>query len=300
MWPPYGVAIICIGPVFLALEAAMWSIEDAYGTRTDIFVCMATSQLALVVYVLWIAVLDEVRSRLAEAFVFWLATLVAHIFSVCQPLWHSMRHRRWLAMQPSPGGFGYPYRGTRLRRSLYSSLYKEFQRTMEDCVQRERFLQFATHHYRSGLPAFLGDFQLLKYRVIEALQNHHGQPTIQLVNNDQHLYESHPLASTVPITKGIFESTMLLLPDGAISEHTQFPEAVKSTFSSFVCTYFGRESSMAISIPGDIVVGIQIAIEQNDVRLSILDRAKDEVLFLLCTDVFSEYRRRLDAQCADP
>ncbi|KAJ2292902.1 hypothetical protein IWW55_005789 [Coemansia sp. RSA 2706] len=171
---------------------------------------------------------------------------------------------------------------------------------MEDCVQRERFLQFATHHYRSGLPAFLGDFQLLKYRVIEALQNHHGQPTIQLVNNDQHLYESHPLASTVPITKGIFESTMLLLPDGAISEHTQFPEAVKSTFSSFVCTYFGRESSMAISIPGDIVVGIQIAIEQNDVRLSILDRAKDEVLFLLCTDVFSEYRRRLDAQCADP
>ncbi|KAJ2446751.1 hypothetical protein IWW46_000725 [Coemansia sp. RSA 2440] len=184
---------------------------------------------------------------------------------------------------------------------------------LDSSVQRENFLQFATQYYRSGLPLFLSDFQLLKYQVIEALKdsrhstctdNSHlaphpvaNQHAVQLVKDDRYPHESHPLAHLVPITKGIFESAMLLLPPNSIDKTTQFPEAVKSAFSNFVCTYFGRESYMAISIPNEVLARIQKAVELSNVPLSVLDCAKDEVLFLLCTDVFAGYRKRLEAQC---
>ncbi|KAJ2578256.1 hypothetical protein GGH19_000660 [Coemansia sp. RSA 1807] len=313
IWLPYGIAITCIGPVFLALEVAMWMTNDVYNTRADIFACMVSSQIALIVYVLWVTVLSNVKTHLSEMFIVWLAMLVAHIFSICWPLWCSIRQRSHLEAQPLRSGFGHPYRETRLRRSLYSPLYKEFEEMLDNSVQRENFLQFATQYYRSGLPLFLSDFQLLKYQVIEALKdsrhstctdNSHlaphpvaNQHAVQLVKDDRYPHESHPLAHLVPITKGIFESAMLLLPPNSIDKTTQFPEAVKSAFSNFVCTYFGRESYMAVSIPNEVVARIQKAVELSNVPLSVLDCAKDEVLFLLCTDVFAGYRKRLEAQC---
>ncbi|KAJ2673674.1 hypothetical protein IWW42_002086 [Coemansia sp. RSA 1085] len=304
MWFPYGTAALFIGPVFLALQVAMCLSRNIYSTRTDITICMLVSQMALVLYTIWVAVLRQERVHLSEFFIIWLAMLATHISSVCWPLWCSIKRYNWMSIRPPPNGFGNPYGGTRPRRSLYTSLYQEFQMTLEDKAKRERFLQYATHCYRSELPSFLHDYQLLKYQVIDALREnqihaHTPDPTVDAYLDKSRskiqTVKEHPLADLIPITRGILESAMLLLPPLVVDESTQFPEAVKSSFSNFICTYLSSSSHMFISIPGEAVAEIHSAVEESYVPLSILDRAKDEVLFLLCTDVFSSYRKWLEA-----
>ncbi|KAJ2797241.1 hypothetical protein H4S07_005999 [Coemansia furcata] len=156
---------------------------------------------------------------------------------------------------------------------------------------------------------------MLKYKTIDALgqagdsqlptttnrssaQLEKVRSPIQVMANVRKSLEDHSLAAVVPVTKGIFESAMLALPPMSIDQNTQFPEAIKSSFASFTHTYFSTGSYMAINIPREVVEDIQSAIEENNVVLSVLDKAKDEVLFLLCTDVYSGYRRRMEARNA--
>ncbi|KAJ1903784.1 hypothetical protein LPJ81_002875, partial [Coemansia sp. IMI 209127] len=121
--------------------------------------------------------------------------------------------------------------------------------------------------------------------------------SIQMIADTwQSSHDTHPLAALVPITKGIFESAMAVLPPGSIDQTTQFPEAVKSAFSNFVHTFFDKGSCLSINIPRDMVSQVQLAVDQNNVVLSVLDGAKDEVLFLMCTDVFTGYRRRIETR----
>ncbi|KAJ2807226.1 hypothetical protein H4R20_001374 [Coemansia guatemalensis] len=339
-WLPYSIAIACAGLAFPALELMIWSIGDLYNTQADILICMFSSQVTLVVYALWETLFAGIRVYLSELFVIWLAALATHVSSVCWPLWQSIKRKRQQEALVPQSGIGSSYRGARPRRSIYASLYREFQLTLEDSVQRERFFAFAAQYYRSALPSFLGDFQLLKYQVLEALMDdnlrnagcsqyacsnasmstiparlaHEYKPVcasaitksvaqwhkkwhpVQIVSSIQRPHDSHPLAKVVPVTKGIFESAVLLLPPKTIDEKTPFPETTKNALSNLVCTYLASGSCMSVNIPSSIVEGVQAAVEQGNVALSVLDHAKDEVLFLLCTDVYMGYCMRLESQ----
>ncbi|KAJ2550589.1 hypothetical protein EV175_004011, partial [Coemansia sp. RSA 1933] len=355
-WLAYSVAIAFTGVVFPVLTARMWRAADVYEMRKDIILCMLTAQAAAVLYALWAAVLGSIRAYVSEMFVLWLAMLCSHITSVCVPLWQSYKLHSSMATNKPHKGLTNTYKGSDLRRSLYSSLFSEFCQMMQNKAQREVFLKFTLRYYRSTIPEFLNSFQQLKYKTIEALwqdrlatccQHHHhhhqrhcqnccccresaetgtravsnnalaggcscqynstqslgscpaarllaqhGQPqtSIQMIaDSQQSSHDNHPLATLVPITKGIFESAVAVLPPRSVDQTTQFPEAVKSAFSSFVHTFFGKGSCMSINIPNDIAIQVQTAVDQNNVVLSVLDRAKDEVLFLLCTDVFTGY-----------
>ncbi|KAJ2839108.1 hypothetical protein FBU31_000771 [Coemansia sp. 'formosensis'] len=315
LWPAYGAAIACTGLLFPALVIWMWPVHDPYGARTDIVVCMIIAQVAMVLFVLWNTILDKVREYVSELLVVWLAVAAGHISSVCWPLLRSARHQHQLANQLSQAGLSSSHKGPQLRRSLYLPIFGEFNRMMEDSTQRHLFLLFTAQYYCSTLPAFLDDFQMLKYKTIDALgqagdsqlltttnrssaQLEKVRSPIQMMANVRKSLEDHSLAAVVPVTKGIFESAMLALPPMSIDQNTQFPEAVKSSFASFTYTYFSTGSYMAINIPREVVEDIQSAIEENNVVLSVLDKAKDEVLFLLCTDVYSAYRRRMEARNA--
>ncbi|KAI9503321.1 hypothetical protein BX070DRAFT_252700 [Coemansia spiralis] len=362
-WVIYSIAIACVGILFPVLAVKLWKATDVHGTRNDILFCMFSSQATLIIYVLWETALKSIRGYVSELFVFWLAGLVTHISSVYLPLRQNATNRDRVVAQQPQVGVSNTYKGPHLRRSLYSSLFSEFRQMMQDSAQREEFLKFTTQYYRSAIPAFLGDFQLLKYKTIEALwqeqqdrtpaccQHHRNQhqhhqrlnsanttpicrcgkaetpsgsavsengigavpasvcvaaqllsqqgssrSPIQMVADTQRPHDSHPLSSLVPITKGILESATLVLPLRTVDQTTHFPEAVKSAFASFVYTYFSKGSYMSINIPNEIVNEVQVAVEESNVVLSVLDHAKDEVLFLLCTDVFTGYRRRMEAQ----
>ncbi|KAJ2430899.1 hypothetical protein GGF41_000784, partial [Coemansia sp. RSA 2531] len=325
LWPAYGAAIVFTGLLFPVLIIRMWSVRDPYGARTDILVCMVIAQVAVVLFVLWQTILDKVREHVSELLVVWLAVAVGHISSVCWPLLRSARHQHQLANQPSQAGLCNSHKGPQLRRSLYLPLYGEFNRMMEDNSQRHLFLLYTAQNYSTSIPVFLDDFQMLKYKTIDALrqgvqsqspsacsqhstgandapgaaatrplaQLEEARSPIQMLANVRKSLEDHSLAAAaVPVTKGIFESAMLALPPLSVDQNTRFPEAVKSSFASFTYTYFSAGSYMSINIPREVVEDIQSAIEENNVTLSVLDKAKDEVLFLLCTDVYSGYRKR--------
>ncbi|KAJ2076974.1 hypothetical protein H4R24_005401 [Coemansia sp. RSA 988] len=337
MWLPYSIAIACIGLAFPALELMIWSVGDLYNTRADILICMVSSQVALVLYALWETLFVGIRAHLSELFIIWLAALATHVSSICWPLWKSIeRQQRQEALVPQ-SGIGSSYKGAKPRRSMYASLYQEFQLALEDSAQRERFFAFATQYYRSALPSFLSDFQLLKYQVLEALMNDNQRNTcctqyacsnasmstipvrlaheynrpvctstitkavaqwhkrwypVQIVPSIQRPHDSHPFAKAVPITKGILESAMLLLPSKSIDERTLFPETTRSALSNLVCTYLDHGSCMSVNIPNSIVERVQAAVEHSNITLSVLDHAKDEVLFLLCIDVYMGYCMR--------
>ncbi|KAJ1812297.1 hypothetical protein LPJ75_003718 [Coemansia sp. RSA 2598] len=342
MWPAYGLAVFCTAVTFPVLTFCLWPIADPYTTRVDLLICIASAQVAVVLFVIWEAALASVRGYVSELLIVWLNSAVTHAASVCWPLWRSARHQsRLLDAKELHGGFSNTFKGSRLRRSIYTSLYKEFNQMVEDRERWAAFLAFATKFYRSAIPAFLSDFQGLKYRTIEALRQSHchrrqgpqhrcslchqdgrtrapatetactdsasgrllshleiTRSPLQAVVDAQCIYDNHPLSSVVPVSKGILESAMLLLPPNTINERTTFPEDVKSEFSAFACTYFAKRSHMSINIPDDIIKDVQRAIESNSVVLSVLDRAKDEVLFLLCTDVYAGYCKRLETQAA--
>ncbi|KAJ2855437.1 hypothetical protein J3B02_002169 [Coemansia erecta] len=348
MWPAYGLAIFCTGVAFPALAFGLWSMADPYTTRADLLICIVSAQVATVLFVIWEAALTSIRGYVSELFIVWLNSAVTHAASVCWPLWRSIKHQnQLLEAKESHGGFGNAFKGSRLRHSIYTSLYKDFHQMIDDRERWAAFLIFATKYYRSAIPAFLSDFQRLKYKTIEVLRhNYHQQrqgpqhrcssccqnrcgqgisvapatadaavtrckdsasgrllshleitrSPLQAVVDAQCTYDDHPLSSVVPVSKGILESAMLLLPPNAIDKSTVFPEDVKSVFSTFTCMYFTKRSHMSINIPDDIIEDVQKAIESNSVVLSVLDRAKDEVLFLLCTDVYAGYCKRLEMQ----
>ncbi|KAJ2706932.1 hypothetical protein FB645_001227 [Coemansia sp. IMI 203386] len=356
MWPAYGLAIFCTGVAFPLLTFSLWSITDPYKVRADLLICMVSAQVATVLFVVWEAALTSIRGYVSELIIVWLNCVITHTASVCWPLWHSIRHQsRLMDAKESHGGLSNTFKGSRLRRSIYTSLYKEFRQMIDDRERWTAFLVFATKYYRSAIPAFLSDFQKLKYKTIEALQQnyrrrlpgpqHRCASSCQMRCDKRHVataadagaavemaatvagggdsasahflshleitrsplqamvdaqcsYDDHPLSSVAPVSKGIFESAMLLLPPNAVDKSTTFPEDVKSAFSAFAYTYFARRSHMSINIPDGIIEDVQKAIEGNRVVLSVLDRAKDEVLFLLCTDVYAGYCKRIEMQTA--
>ncbi|KAJ1890687.1 hypothetical protein LPJ66_007333 [Kickxella alabastrina] len=335
MWPAYSIALFCCAVVYPVLAFKMWSFKDPYGIRKDLFVCMAAAQLAAVLFVIWVTALDGVRGYISELFIVWVAALVSHIVSVCWPLWRSVKYQNHiLDAKVSPVGLSNSFRGNRFHRSIYVSLYRDFNLMIEDEEQRNAFLIFANTYYHSAIPAFLADFQMLKYKTIEALYqkmilcsysqtssmsvadiiglndrvadsipirrlgSQLGIPrtTVQRADDAQRPHDNHPLATKVPITKGILESAILVLPSNTINQSTVFPEGVKSDFASFISTYFSKNSCMSINIPSEFVERVHHAIENNNVVLSVLDQAKDEVMFLLCTDVYAGYCKRLETQ----
>ncbi|KAJ2613922.1 hypothetical protein H4S08_001966 [Coemansia sp. RSA 1365] len=337
MWLPYSIAVACVGLTFPALEFMIWYIGDLYNTQADILICMLISQIALILYALWETLFTGIRAHLSELFVIWLAALITHVSSVCWPLWQSIKVQRQQEALAPQSGIDSSYKGARLRRSMYTSLYREFRLTLEESSQRERFFAFAAQYYHSTLPSFLSDFQLLKYQVLEALMDnqqrnieyacsdasmatiparlaheynrhvcssaiakamtqwHKKWHPVRIVSSIQRLHDTHPLEKYVPVTKGILESAMLLLPPTSIDESTPFPEITKNALLNFVTTYLARGSCMSVNIPNNILESVQAAVEQNSVGLSVLDHAKDEVLFLLCTDVYMGYCMRLES-----
>ncbi|KAJ2009678.1 hypothetical protein GGI04_000250 [Coemansia thaxteri] len=336
LWPAYGAALACVGVGFPVLTYKLWSVRDPYGACSDILVCMGIAQFALVLFVLWQTVLDRVRVYVSELVVIWLAVLAGHISSVCCPLWRSTRYQLQLADRPSQSGLSSKHKGSRLRRSIYLPQFGKFCKMIEDSEQRHLFLLYTAKYYCTAIPAFLESFQMLKLKVIDALKQHihiqapaacchqhqhsassassdskfasvaatadslamldSAQSPAQAMSNAHISRESSSLTADTPVTKGIYESAMLVLPAESVDENTLLPDVLMSSFSSLVNTYFLPGSFMSINVPGHVVDDIQSAILTSSVTLSVLDKAKDEVLFLLCTDVYSGYRKRLEAR----
>ncbi|KAJ1732004.1 hypothetical protein LPJ61_002258, partial [Coemansia biformis] len=286
IWLPYGIVIAHVALVFPVLEVAMVMIHNRHSVRADILACMVLSQMATVAYVIWTTLLGGLRDYLSELFVVWVAALATNI----------------------------------------SSLRTEFNQVMEDRTRSEEFLAFSTRFYRSELPSFLSDYHLLKCKVLEVLMENqqqqqvpgaadHGpgtecsntgaevpapqcmqRPPASTAAKSGDLLNRHPLAADVPVTIGIFEAVATLLPHVAVDKKTQFPGAVKSAFSAFVHAHLACGPNSTLGIPAEIASEVQAAVEQSNVVLSVLDRAKDEALLLLCTNEFLGYCRWLETQ----
>ncbi|KAJ2776380.1 hypothetical protein GGI15_004865 [Coemansia interrupta] len=331
MWPAYSLAILCTAVVFPGLAFKLWPLPDPYALKPALLACMLVAQVAAILFVVCQTALTSIRGYFSELLVLWLAVAIEHLVSVCWPLCRSAAlHTRFVDARLSQTGLTNTFKGSELRRSIYSSLYKDFYALIHHRDQWDAFLAFATTYYRSAIPAFLADFQALKYKTIEALQRSlcpsfcaaqdschctaaatlptpkgpaggRLPPHLELTRSPVGAplsYDTHPLSPVVPVSKGIFESAVLILPPKSVDEHTLFPEDVKSSFAAFVSTYFTRCSYMSITIPDDVIHDVHAALESNHVVLSTLDRAKDEVLFLLCTDIYAGYCARHESQNA--
>ncbi|KAJ1944378.1 hypothetical protein EC988_006005, partial [Linderina pennispora] len=226
LWPAYAIAIALVGGVLPALAVAMWQINDPYGARSDLLLCMGTAVLGSVVYILWQTVFQRFRTMLSELFFIWIWMLIAHISSVIWPLVCAKEYHEKMKSRPSSKGISNNFRGARVRRSVYTALYREFHMVLEDSDQRMRFLSFSAHYYCSALTAFLDDYQALKFQTIDALRHartphllHGSASRCQQRDKEQPRSLEAEIAvsteqvpgATAPL-KGRFEKSLLLAP----------------------------------------------------------------------------------------
>ncbi|KAJ2725703.1 hypothetical protein GGI07_001071 [Coemansia sp. Benny D115] len=298
MWPVYGTIALLVGLVFPLLEYKVWlASRNTNMISRDIPWSMVGAQVAMAVYIIWITALDFVRGYLCELFVVWIYAHMVHIL-VCREC--SVSATQQGAQLSQAGLSNVSFKGNSVRRSMYSTAYRDFQRIVESKMERESFMAFAARYYQSSIPAFLSDFQTLKIQTIQALDaasanraavneiSTHRSPVIS------HEYE---LDQATPMTKGILDSVILALTEDGIDQATVFPESVRPLLMHIVSTYLENNSPMSINIPSEVIEQVQLATENEDsVLLSALDRAKDEALFLLCTDVYVGYCRLQNEQ----
>ncbi|KAJ1948846.1 hypothetical protein EC988_005007, partial [Linderina pennispora] len=167
------------------------------------------------------------------------------------------------------------------------------------------------------LTAFIDEYQSLKTKTVTALGNA-DSPILETssswrsslsldspngdfygdvsVHPQQFAYnkpasKAKPLTLSTGISVSILETAKAAYPQHEFTENTQFPTTVLDRLVRIFSIYLNLNSYMALNVPSVMVRKIQDQLDRKQMSLPILDEVKDEVLFMLYTDVFTRYQR---------
>ncbi|KAJ1945741.1 hypothetical protein FBU59_002223 [Linderina macrospora] len=212
-----------------------------------------------------------------------------------------------LMPRPSIRGLG------RVRRA-------EFREMLDDPCSYSKFREYAATCFSSELTAFLDEYQSLKTATVFALNNQHCQilnpekSTADLSLNFDHngtlaaneqsashlprhwtrdsphrVPKAQPLNLNTSVTISILETAKATYPHYDLSEAAFFPAVVLDKLVTVFSVYISLQSPMALNISQAMRNRIQARLENNQMTLTILDEAKDEVLMMLYADVYTRY-----------
>ncbi|ORX73084.1 hypothetical protein DL89DRAFT_87753 [Linderina pennispora] len=313
-----GVYLLIVFPILLW---QVWGLKDAYGIRRDLLICDTVGIVCLAVAFIWEFGLHQVSSIWSCLFFVWVAMLLIHISSVVVPLIkaighskrtkHQIRNRHSTASSSDSDSVHANDRGaTKIRRS-------DFNRVLDDPYEYETFREFAASCFCSELTAFIDEYQSLKTKTVTALGNA-DSPILETssswrsslsldspngdfygdvsVHPQQFAYnktasKAKPLTLSTGISVSILETAKAAYPQHEFAENTQFPTTVLDRLVRIFSIYLNLNSYMALNVPSVMVRKIQDQLDRKQMSLPILDEVKDEVLFMLYTDVFTRYQR---------
>ncbi|KAJ1950695.1 hypothetical protein FBU59_000561 [Linderina macrospora] len=322
-WPEFpalimlGFTLVVICPILLA---QVWTLNDAFGIKYDLIICVTLAVFDLALAMAWEVKLKRLRLIFSGLFFAWLSVISVHITSVVIPLVRSRRLARRLHLSWPESSFESALTAHNLEQKMLGMRTQGFIDMLENPIQYEEFRQFTAQSFCSELTSFIDDYQLIKAYTVRSLGGkpkdtdssldiHHaviitedseGEESVlgRLFGrrNNQHssspgLAAKNTLLHTSAV-HGIFETVAAQYPQKRITKSTQFPGAVVKRVNAFIGAYIRPEAGMAVNLPGTLVDEILHAQESGDMSIAMLDQAKNETIRLLYTDVYVRYTAR--------
>ncbi|KAI8322146.1 hypothetical protein GQ54DRAFT_159166 [Martensiomyces pterosporus] len=339
-----SVFLVIICPFLLS---KVWRLNDAYGIKNDLIICVTLAVFNLTLAMIWETKLPRLRLILSGLFYAFLSALAMHITSVVFPLVRSWRvaskaRMMWPASYTSSVDITLLINGDQeahmmAEQRMFGVRADTFFHILEDPMQFETFCKFAAQSFCSELTAFISEYQALKRRTLNAFTRLQNSKKSESASNIKDLYSEFPSVPTdrpfvagddalrgpgdsilgkifgkrpsiysvagpanlrsrvggqTSIKESILDTLRTRMPLLNLTSSSQFPPSLERNLRLFVNMFIRPEAEMAVNLPGSVVDAILMSMDSGNLHLTLLDRAKDETLKLLYTDVYVRYASR--------
>ncbi|KAJ2308651.1 hypothetical protein IWW54_004012 [Coemansia sp. RSA 2705] len=327
-WGFLPVTVIIVVYFFLVFPFILWRVwynRDAYGIRHDLIICDTIGVVVLVVTLVWVNVLQETQQIWPGLSFIWIYAILIHVSSVFVPLLNAIKHNRSTHEET-------PKQARRLSASALelsmqtqmsaSSRRLVFNRMLDNADEYQKFRTFAVSCFSSELTTFIEEYQVLKAEALALLSPHsvRARPSTSTMISDfgksdcsgkrrvtfaptsvsASLVNSLTLqrsefahVPTTSVTVSILDTLTAANPELCGDEAMRFPQQLHEKLKAIYWDYIDPSSYTSVNATPLTVRRITDRIHAKEYTISLLDELKDEVLFMLYSDVYTRYIRKL-------
>ncbi|KAJ2725639.1 hypothetical protein GGI07_001139 [Coemansia sp. Benny D115] len=329
--PITAVVVLYFFIIFPIILWRVWRQNDAYGIRNDLIICDTVGILCMVITIVWVNVLKETQQIWPGMSYIWVYAFFIHITSVLIPLVRAMQHIRnsdEQDKQQEPLDVSMMTQST-LAYSIGQGRRAGFNAMLEDPIEYQSFRAFAVSCFCSELTGFIEEYQALKARTVfhfkssakdsglskmktnansqrnaSSREDNRKETLSQLrlsqcmIDEAFEMEASAKKAGVTSIHTSIRDAVLKVCAKDkhfqktAAGEELQFPQAVIHKITAIFYEYVDPNSYASVNATPLVARQIADGVNSNYYPLTMLDDLKNEVLFMLYTDVYSRYIRK--------
>ncbi|KAJ2563483.1 hypothetical protein GGH12_002566 [Coemansia sp. RSA 1822] len=311
--PVTAIIIVYFFIVFPLILWRVWGNRDAYGIRHDLIICDTVGIAVLIVTLVWVNVLHETQQIWPGLSYVWIYAFFLHISSVFVPLLNAIKHNKSALegndqlRRPSIGDASM---APRVVLPL-SNRRANFNRMLDDPIEYSKFRTFAVSCFSSELTAFIEEYQVLKTETIAVLRPNsmRGRPSASTMctianpeptklsaivsphANSNSKADSNAYAPT-SVTTSILNTLTTNNPNTKPTHTVSFPSQLFDKLKAIYWDYIDPNSYTSVNASPMVVRRIAEQMNTKDYNVTLFDELKDEVLFMLYSDVYTRYIRK--------
>ncbi|KAJ2531408.1 hypothetical protein GGH20_001515 [Coemansia sp. RSA 1937] len=303
--PVTAIIIVYFFIVFPLILWRVWGNRDAYGIRHDLIICDTVGIAVLIVTLVWVNVLRETQQIWPGLSYVWIYAFFLHISSVFVPLLNAIKHNKSALEGNNQSPSSEAEMAPRVLLPLPNRRVN-FNRMLDDPIEYNKFRTFAVSCFSSELTAFIEEYQVLKAKTIAILRpkSMRGRPSdstiCTLANPEPTKLPVSPHATSPPKTSesaytptSVTTSILYTLTNNSKPTHTvSFPSQLFDKLKAVYWDYIDPNSYTSVNASPMVVRRIDEMMNNNDYNVTLFDELKDEVLFMLYSDVYTRYIRK--------
>ncbi|KAJ2625499.1 hypothetical protein GGI25_000598 [Coemansia spiralis] len=322
--PGLAIIIFYFFIVFPIILWRVWRHNDAYGIRNDLIICDTVGVTVMVVTLVWVLVLQETQQIWPGLSYIWVYAILIHISSVFVPLLKAIRHTKQAIDGATPQLiYSAAQASTTMPTTIGMSRRRsEFNRMLDSVHEYEKFRTFAASCFCSELTSFAEEYQVLKSQVVALFERRSSEEdknnspvtpntlsmntertsreaAIQSIRLSQCLVDNALLQSTefalpLPqtcVTVSILATLLEKQPELSQDSLT-YPQPLAHKLLSIYREYVDPNSLTSVNASSMVVRRITENINTNYFPITLFDELKDEVLFMLYSDVYTRYTKK--------
>ncbi|KAJ2549438.1 hypothetical protein IWW35_003745 [Coemansia sp. RSA 1878] len=303
--PVTAIIIVYFFIVFPLILWRVWGNRDAYGIRHDLIICDTVGIAVLIVTLVWVNVLRETQQIWPGLSYVWIYAFFLHISSVFVPLLNAIKHNKSALEGNNHTSPSEAETAPRVLLPLPNRRVN-FNRMLDDPIEYNKFRTFAVSCFSSELTAFIEEYQVLKAKTIAILRpkSMRGRPSDSIIctlaNPEPTKLPVSPHATSPPKTSesaytptSVTTSILDTLTNNSKPTHTvSFPSQLFDKLKAVYWDYIDPNSYTSVNASPMVVRRIDEMMNNNDYNVTLFDELKDEVLFMLYSDVYTRYIRK--------
>ncbi|KAJ2503324.1 hypothetical protein GGH96_000345 [Coemansia sp. RSA 1972] len=302
--PVTAIIIVYFFIVFPLILWRVWGNRDAYGIRHDLIICDTVGIAVLIVTLVWVNVLHEAQQIWPGLSYVWIYAFFLHISSVFVPLLNAIKHNKSVLegndhTSPTVDVSMAP----RITLPL-SNRRANFNRMLDDPIEYNKFRTFAVSCFSSELTAFIEEYQALKSETVAIMKPNsmRGRPsasTMCTIANPEPTklptspHTSHFKPESAYSPTSVTTSILDTLTNNSTSSHNvSFPSQLFDKLKAVYWDYIDPNSYTSVNASPMVVRRVAEQMNNKEYTVTLFDELKDEVLFMLYSDVYTRYIRK--------